>query len=114
MTPSQQETVRFEVLKAIEANPTASQRELSRELGVSLGSVNYCLKSLIERGMVKVDNFVRSDKKRGYAYHLTPHGVVKKAEITAQFLQRKMTEYELIKKEISELKQALGRDDNNR
>ena len=110
MTPTQRDMVRFRVLQAIEGNPSASQRDLAKALGVSLGSVNFCVKALVDKGLIKVENFVRSDHKRGYAYYLTPKGVVDKGEITAQFLQRKLKEYELIKEEIAELKQALEQD----
>ena len=100
----QRDVVRFRVLQAIEKNPKASQRELARELGVSLGSVNFCVKALVDKGLVKIDKFVKSDHKKGYAYNLTPTGVVEKGEITAQFLKRKVAEYELLKQEIEELK----------
>ena len=79
----QRDIVRFRVLQAIEKNPKASQRELAKELGVSLGSVNFCLKALVDKGLVKIENFVKSDHKKGYAYYLTPTGVVEKGEITA-------------------------------
>ena len=104
MSPMQRDVVRFRVLQAIEKNPKASQRELARELGVSLGSVNFCVKALVDKGLVKIDKFVKSDHKKGYAYNLTPTGVVEKGEITAQFLKRKVAEYELLKQEIEELK----------
>lgn len=104
MSPMQRDIVRFRVLQAIEKNPKASQRELAKELGVSLGSVNFCLKALVDKGLVKIENFVKSDHKKGYAYYLTPTGVVEKGEITAQFLKRKVAEYELLKQEIEELK----------
>ena len=103
MSPMQRDIVRFRVLQAIEKNPKASQRELAKELGVSLGSVNFCLKALADKGLVKIENFVKSDHKKRYAYYLTPKGVVEKGEITAQFLKRKVAEYELLKKEIKEL-----------
>ena len=103
MSPTQREFVRFKVLQAIEHNPAASQRELSKELGVSLGSVNYCIKALVDKGLIKVNNFVKSDNKRGYAYNLTPQGILEKGEITGQFLKRKKEEYALLKAEIAEL-----------
>jgi EPS-associated MarR family transcriptional regulator len=103
LSPTQREFVRFKILQAIEHNPAASQRELSKELGVSLGSVNYCIKALVDKGLIKVDNFVKSDNKRGYAYYLTPQGILDKAQITGQFLKRKKEEYALLKAEIAEL-----------
>ena len=104
MTPTQRDMVRFRVLQAIENNPEASQRELARELGVSLGSINFCIKAFVDKGLIKVDSFLKSDNKRGYAYYLTPQGVVEKGEITVEFLNRKKAEYELLKQEIKELK----------
>ncbi len=110
MSPNQREAVRIRVLQAIEEHPNASQRELASMLGVSLGSVNYCLKALVDKGLVKVENFVRSDNKRGYSYILTTNGMVEKSEATAQFLKRKVHEYELLKAEIKALKQTLNVD----
>ena len=104
MSPRQRDVVRFRVLQAIEQNPKASQRELAKALGVSLGSVNFCLKELVDKGLVKIENFVKSDHKKGYAYYLTPTGLVEKTGITAQFLKHKLAEYELLKQEIKELK----------
>jgi EPS-associated MarR family transcriptional regulator len=103
MNPTQRDMVRFRVLQAIENNPEASQRELARELGVSLGSINFCIKAFVDKGLIKVDSFLKSDNKRGYAYYLTPQGVVEKGEITVEFLNRKKEEYELLKQEIAEL-----------
>lgn len=103
MSPTQREYVRYKVMQVLDKNPHASQRELATELGVSLGAVNFCLKALVEKGMVKVENFVKSNNKTSYAYFLTPKGVFEKSEITAEFLQRKKEEYALLKKEIAEL-----------
>jgi EPS-associated MarR family transcriptional regulator len=111
LSPTQREFVRFKVLQAIEHNPAASQRELSKELGVSLGSVNYCIKALVDKGLIKVDNFVKSDNKRGYAYYLTPKGILEKAKITGQFLKRKKEEYALLKVEIAELQAEIKKAD---
>jgi EPS-associated MarR family transcriptional regulator len=112
LSPTQREFVRYKVLQAIEHNPAASQRELAKELGVSLGSVNFCIKAFVEKGLIKVDNFVKSDNKRGYAYYLTPQGIVEKSEITGQFLKRKKQEYELLKQEIQELQAEVERDNS--
>jgi EPS-associated MarR family transcriptional regulator len=103
MTPTQRDMVRFRVLQAIQNNPKASQRELARELGVSLGSINFCIKAFVDKGLIKVETFLKSDNKRGYAYFLTPKGVTEKGEITIQFLNRKKAEYELLKQEIADL-----------
>lgn len=82
--------VRFRVMRAIERDPTLSQRDLARELGVSLGGVNFCIKALIDKGAVKVENFRASGNKMRYAYVMTPQGIREKARMTGGFLQRKM------------------------
>jgi len=108
VSPTQREFVKYKVLQAIEHNPKASQRELAKELGVSLGSVNYCVKALVEKGFVKVENFIKSDNKKSYSYYITPRGVVEKGEVTAQFLKMKMAEYDLLKAEIAFLKEEVA------
>jgi EPS-associated MarR family transcriptional regulator len=97
----------FKVLKLIEARPDLTQRALAHELGVSLGKVNYCLNALIDKGWVKAHNFRKSDNKLAYAYLLTPRGVRQKAAITVRFLQRKVDEYESLKREIAELRREV-------
>lgn len=94
---------RYKILKKLEAEPEVSQRELARELGISLGKVNFCLNALIEKGLVKANNFRQSKNKKGYIYLLTPSGVEEKAKITVQFLKYKLAEYEAIKTEIQQL-----------
>ena len=94
---------RYKILKKLEAEPEVSQRELARELGISLGKVNFCLNALIEKGLVKANNFRQSPNKKGYIYLLTPSGVEEKAKITVQFLKYKLAEYEAIKAEIQQL-----------
>jgi len=94
---------RYRILKLLEANPQASQREIARELGISLGKVNYCLKALIERGWVKANNFRRNEQKRAYLYLLTPKGIEAKARVTIRFLKQKMGEYESLQRELAEL-----------
>ncbi len=103
-----QEDTHFRVLSLLEQNPDMSQRDLAKALGVSLGGVNYSLKALMERGMVKVQNFSRSERKLAYAYVLTPHGLTEKTKLTARFLKRKMDEYEALKAEIDSLQVALN------
>ena len=93
-------------MRLIEANPSVSQREIARSLGISLGAVNYCLSALIEVGFVKVRNFRASNNKHRYAYILTPKGAAEKAALTAGFLQRKVQEYEALKAEIESLRAA--------
>ena len=103
-TSINREKLRFEVMRLIEANPEMSQREIARELGVSLGGVNYAMKALVERGLVKAKNFGRSDNKLGYVYVLTPQGIKQKSELAASFLSRKLSEYEVLRQEIEALR----------
>jgi|SaaInl85LU_5_DNA_1037374.scaffolds.fasta_scaffold26659_1 EPS-associated MarR family transcriptional regulator len=103
-----QEELKLRVMRVIEENPTATQREIAQELNVSLGGVNYCLKALVDRGLVKLNNFAKSERKLGYAYILTPEGVSEKAKITVRFLKRKIAEYELLQQEIEQLKSEVG------
>lgn len=98
------EALRLEVMRVIEINPEMSQREIARELGVSLGGVNFAMKALIQRGLVKTRNFGRSDNKLGYVYVLTPAGMKQKSELAASFLSRKLEEYEVLRQEIEVLK----------
>jgi EPS-associated MarR family transcriptional regulator len=102
--------MRFRVMHALEQNPNLSQRDLARDLGVSLGGVNYCIKALIDKGAVKTENFRASDNKMRYAYILTPEGISERARMTGRFAQRKMREYEALKAEIDSLRSALGED----
>ena len=95
-------------MRLIEANPTISQRDIARSLGISLGAVNYCLKALIGVGFIKVKNFRASDNKLRYAYILTPKGAAEKAVLTSAFLQRKMQDYEALKAEIKALRAETG------
>ena len=104
--------LRLRVLRAIEANPELSQRQLAAKLGVSLGGVNYALKALMGRGFVKAENFRKSGRKVAYLYLLTPKGVVEKASLAAAFLGRKLAEYEVLKQEIEALKDEVGSDDS--
>jgi EPS-associated MarR family transcriptional regulator len=94
----------LKILKRIESNPHISQRKLAEELGVSVGKVNYCVKALIGKGLVKAGNFKRSSDKMGYLYLLTPQGIEEKAKLTASFLKRKIAEHEQITQEIEQLK----------
>ena len=96
--------LRLRVLRALEANPELSQRQLAAELGVSLGGVNYALKALVERGFVKADNFRKSGNKVAYLYVLTPQGLAEKASLATAFLGRKIDEYEVLRQEIEALK----------
>ena len=107
--PDQSEEIHLRVLRLLETNPHLSQRELAETLGVSLGKANYCLKALLERGLIKVRNFRNSRNKAAYAYYLTPEGIRRKAGLTAGFLKRKVVEYEALKREIEALKAEAAR-----
>ncbi|MGA9667136.1 MAG: MarR family EPS-associated transcriptional regulator, partial [Gallionella sp.] len=93
----------YGLLKTLENNPSLSQRDLAKRLGISLGKVNYCLNALVEKGCLKVNNFRNSENKLAYIYRLTPQGVEEKARITVRFLKYKMQEYEQLRAEINEL-----------
>jgi len=95
---------RYRILKILESNPGASQRDIARELGVSLGRVNFCLQALIEKGLIKANNFRNSTTKQTYLYLLTPKGIDEKAKVTLRFLKSKLAEYETIKAELEELR----------
>ena len=98
------EAWRLQVLKLLQANPSLSQRQLAAEMGVSLGKANYCLRALVEKGLVKLGNFSKNPNKGKYAYILTPAGLEEKTRITLGFLKRKEAEFEAIKSEIEVLK----------
>ena len=95
--------IRLDLLRRLESNPKYTQRELSQEMGVSLGKVNYCIKKLTEKGLIKLTNFTHNPNKMGYAYLLTPSGIEEKSRLTFSFLKRKIVEYEILKKEINAL-----------
>ena len=99
-----QEDTYFRVMRILQENPDLTQRELAEQLGISVGGLNYCLKALMEKGLVKMNNFANSKNKFGYVYVLTPSGIAEKAALTRRFLQRKMSEYEALKLEIEALK----------
>lgn len=99
-----QEDTNFRVMRLLEDNPDLTQRELADRLGISVGGLNYCLRALMEKGLVKMKNFANSKNKFGYVYVLTPTGMAEKAAIAHRFLQRKMDEYEALKAEIEALK----------
>ena len=88
------------LLRKIKNKPESSQRELAEELGFSLGKLNYCLKALKDKGLVKINNFRKNPKKISYIYVLTPKGISEKTKLTINFMKRKMKEYEELKKEI--------------
>ena len=95
----------FQILKSLEQDAHSTQRQLSNNLGVSLGKVNYCIKSLIEKGFIKVNNFRNSKNKIQYSYLLTPKGIEEKAKLTLEFIKIKTQEYDVLKQEIESLRQ---------
>lgn len=99
----------FDLLRLLEQRSNISQRDIASELQISLGKTNYCLKALIDKGYLKIKIFNNSKHKASYIYHLTPKGLQAKANLTVQFLKRKMTEYDQIKKDIKELDQEVQR-----
>jgi len=103
-SPQVPDELRYLLLKAITQNPEISQRELAHLVGVSLGKTNYCLKALVEAGLVKVGNFARSNRKLNYAYMLTPKGVAEKTAVTVRFLKKKQIQYVQLRREIETLK----------
>ena len=92
----------FEILRKIKKKPESSQRELAKELGFSLGKLNYCLKELQKKGFIKIENFKKNPNKINYLYVLTPEGLTQKTKLTINFMKRKMKEYDELKKEIEE------------
>lgn len=99
-----QEDTYFRVMRILQEDPDLTQRELAEKLGVSVGGLNYCLKALMEKGWVKMQNFAHSKNKFGYVYMLTPRGISEKTALTSRFLKRKMEEYESLKSEIEVLR----------
>jgi EPS-associated MarR family transcriptional regulator len=99
-----EDSVRYQILRTLESNPEISQRNLARELGLSLGKTNYCLRAVIDKGWVKARNFKNSNNKSAYLYQLTPQGVAAKARITKRFLARKVEEYQALEQEIADLR----------
>ena len=97
--------IHLDLLRKLALNPEYTQRELSKEMDISLGKVNYCIKKLVEKGWVKLTNFSNNPNKVGYTYLLTPKGIEQKTRLTFAFLTIKMKEYEMLKDEISKLKQ---------
>ena len=90
----------FDLLRKIKTKPQATQRELAEELGFSLGKLNYCLKALKSKGLIKIKNFKKNPNKVNYIYVLTPKGIAEKTKITINFMEKKMKEYDELKKEL--------------
>ena len=108
-----QEDTYFRVLRMLQDNPDMTQREIAEKLGISTSGLNYCLKALIDKGWIKVQNFSQSKNKFGYIYVLTPQGIAEKAMLAGRFLKRKMTEYEYLQAEIKALKAEIGSIDTD-
>lgn len=104
MSEQLQEEAHLKVLRLLEANPKLSQRELAEALGVSVGKANYCIRALLDRGLLKMQNFRNSRNKMAYMYLLTPAGLTAKTELSARFLKIKMAEYEALRNEIAQLR----------
>jgi len=90
----------FEVLRKLKNKPKSTQREMAQELGFSLGKLNYCLKALQNKGLIKIENFKKNPNKINYFYVLTPKGISEKTKLTMNFMKRKMNEYDELKKEL--------------
>ena len=103
------------ILRSLHKRDSLSQREISKDLGMSLGKVNYCLKHLRAKGLLKVKNYKKNPNKINYIYILTPKGIIEKTKLTVNFMKRKMEEYDLLKKELEEVKKNKDKDnvDNN-
>jgi EPS-associated MarR family transcriptional regulator len=111
--PEEAEDLHFRILKLIAEKPDVTQRELAAKLGVSNGKLHYCMRALIDRGLVKLSNFAHSKHHLGYAYLLTPAGIAHKASITGRFIRRKMAEYEALHQEIALLQAEMAAELTN-
>jgi EPS-associated MarR family transcriptional regulator len=100
----------LELMRLLDEQPAASQREISSRLGLSLGKANYLVRALLDKGLLKMQNFRRSDNKMAYAYYLTPRGAAERVRLTRAFLARKETEFELLKAEIQSLQSQVEAD----
>ncbi|HXH94708.1 MAG TPA: MarR family EPS-associated transcriptional regulator [Thermoanaerobaculia bacterium] len=110
MNPTVEDEMRYRLLRYFEQHPHASQRELARELGISVGKVNYCLRALIQRGWVKMRNFRDSTNKLAYTYTLTSKGIEERVSVASRFLRRKLAEYDALSQEIERLTRDLRED----
>jgi EPS-associated MarR family transcriptional regulator len=100
--------VRYKLLKLLDANPQLSQRDVARELGISLGKANYCLRALVRKGWIKASRFTNSRNKAAYMYLLTPRGIEAKVRLTFEFLRIKLREYETLRDEIEQIRRDAG------
>jgi EPS-associated MarR family transcriptional regulator len=104
------DSTRLQIMRLLSDNPELTQRELADALGISLGATHYCLRALINKGLVKAENFRQSSNRRRYAYFLTPKGLTEKVRATRAFLERKQAEHAALQQEIVRLRQELGED----
>ncbi len=94
----------FDVMRKIQKQPKISQRDLAQQLGFSLGKLNYCIKALQQKGLIKIKNFEKNPNKLNYIYVLTPKGIAEKTKLTINFMKQKMKEYDELKKEVKKQK----------
>lgn len=104
---SRRESLDFELLYLLESEPGLTQRELAERLGISLGRTNYCVRALLDKGVIKLANFRAAKSKLGYVYVMTPQGIAQRIELSRRFLQRKLTEFERLKAQIEALQRAI-------
>ena len=104
------EEATLKVMRLLAENPELTQRDLAEALGISLGATHYCLRALIDKGLVKAENFRKSHRKRAYLYQLTPSGISEKLRVTRKFLALKLAEHQAIEQEIEELRRELRED----
>lgn len=109
---SYEQEIRYRLLKILESDPSLTQRQMAEKMGISLGKLNYCLAEFARKGLVKINRFKSSDNKAAYMYVLTPSGISEKSKVTISFLNRKMKEYEEIKKQIEELSNEITRGES--
>lgn len=96
--------IEYELLSLLKRDPHLSQRALAKQMGISLGKINYCLRALMEKGVIKAKNFYHNDNKAAYAYYLTPKGIQEKSKLTYRFLLRKLNEYEQLREQIDSIR----------
>jgi len=107
LAKQRQRDAQYQVMHILQKNPQLTQRELSRKLGLSLGKLNYCLRALADKGWIKIGNFAQSNTKHRYLYLVTPQGIYEKTQMTKEFLNRKIKEYEALRVEINLLKNEI-------
>ena len=98
----------LKAMRLLQKDPEISQRQLASAMGISVGATNYCLRALVEKGWVKLENFQKNPNKLGYLYLLTPMGIAAKTQLTASFLRRKIAEYEALRVEIDQLRSEVN------